>query len=255
MFNLVFIYSSFCLLLLVAKHGLKYISNDVERCLSLSVEQRMHGLICSLIRLSKQRTDAEKPMHLKLITSDVRQQIIRLDWEAKKEWEKNQPEGSGVDDDKQKEDGQVKALKTNKEVDEMMKAAAANIAARAAVGGDDMLSKWQHMAGKDGKKRERGIDAAASNCQASKDVNHKSSSASGISRDDNQDAEKRGLIRPLASGAVRQLGRNQVPQTGVARTISVKDVIAVMKREPQMARSRLIYRLYERIPYDRLTAA
>lgn len=35
MFNLVFIYSSFCLLLLVAKHGLKYISNDVERCLSL----------------------------------------------------------------------------------------------------------------------------------------------------------------------------------------------------------------------------
>lgn len=77
----------------------------------------MHGLICSLIRLSKQvsldssqlnlmyshkifliskislqRTDAEKPMHLKLITSDVRQQIIRLDWEAKKEWEKNQVE-------------------------------------------------------------------------------------------------------------------------------------------------------------------
>lgn len=59
----------------------------------------------------------------------------------------------------------------------------------------------------------------------------------------------------FSTGAVRQLGRNQVPQTGVARTISVKDVIAVMKRGPQMARSRLIYRLYERIPYDRLTAA
>ena len=27
-------------------------------------------------------------MHLKLITSDVRQQIIRLKWKAKGEWEK-----------------------------------------------------------------------------------------------------------------------------------------------------------------------
>lgn len=38
-----------------------------------------------------------------------------------------------------------------------------------------------------------------------------------------------------------------VPQTGVARTISVKDVIAVLEREPQMSKSSLIYRLYEKI--------
>ncbi|XLR23440.1 hypothetical protein S83_051340, partial [Arachis hypogaea] len=36
------------------KYGLKGVSNDVERCLSLCVEERMHGLISNLIRMSKQ---------------------------------------------------------------------------------------------------------------------------------------------------------------------------------------------------------
>lgn len=38
-----------------------------------------------------------------------------------------------------------------------------------------------------------------------------------------------------------------VPQTKVARAISVKDVIAVLEREPQMSKSTLIYRLYEKV--------
>ena len=59
-----------------------------------------------------------------------------------------------------------------------MMATAANVAARVAVGGDDMFSKWQHMAEQARQKRERGIDAASS-CQ---------------------EAEKRGLHSPLASG-------------------------------------------------------
>jgi transcription initiation factor TFIID subunit 4 len=56
---------------------------------------------------------------------------------------------------------------------------------------------------------------------------------------------------PLA-GAVRKFGRNQaiVPQTKVVRTITVKDVMAVLEREPQMSRSTLIYQLYERIRSD-----
>jgi len=37
------------------------------------------------------------------------------------------------------------------------------------------------------------------------------------------------------------------PQTRVARSISVKDVIAVLEREPQMSKSPLIHRLYEKI--------
>ncbi|XVF33264.1 hypothetical protein REPUB_Repub17cG0154000 [Reevesia pubescens] len=67
------------------------LSSQVDRN-APSVEERMRGLICNLIRLSKQRADAEKPMHLKLITSGVRQQIIRLNWKAKEEWEKKQVE-------------------------------------------------------------------------------------------------------------------------------------------------------------------
>jgi transcription initiation factor TFIID subunit 4 len=56
----------------------------------------------------------------------------------------------------------------------------------------------------------------------------------------------------LLAGAVRKVGRNQVivPQARVARKISIKDVIAVLEREPQMSRSTLIYRLYERIHSD-----
>ncbi|XP_021280845.1 transcription initiation factor TFIID subunit 4b-like [Herrania umbratica] len=206
---------------IMAKLGLKNISNDAERCLSLSVEERMRGLICNLIRHSKQRADVEKPVHLKLITSDVRQQIIRLNCKVKEEWEKKQveveklqkldelgaPEGSRVDGNKEKNEGQVKSIKMNKEDDDKMRANAANVAARAAVGGDDILSKWQLMAEQARQKREK-------------------------------EAEKGGLVSPLASGAVRKFG---------ARTISVKDVIAVLEREPQMSKSTLIHRLYERI--------
>lgn len=54
------------------------------------------------------------------------------------------------------------------------------------------------------------------------------------------------------AGTIRKCGRNQVitPQTRVARNISVKDVIAVLEREPQMSRSTMIYRLFERIQSD-----
>ncbi|XVF39829.1 hypothetical protein PTKIN_Ptkin01aG0063500 [Pterospermum kingtungense] len=77
---------------IMARSGLKNISNDVERCLSLCVEERMRGLLCNLIRLSKQRVDVEKPRHRTLITSDVRQQIMMMNRNAREEWEKKQAE-------------------------------------------------------------------------------------------------------------------------------------------------------------------
>jgi hypothetical protein len=54
------------------------------------------------------------------------------------------------------------------------------------------------------------------------------------------------------AGTVKKFGKNQVivPQTRVARSISVKDVISVLEREPQMSKSPLIYRLYERNQSD-----
>lgn len=78
-----------------------------------------------------------------------------------------------------------------------MRTNAANVAARAAVGGDDMLSKWQLMAEQARQKRE-GVDTSSS--QPAKDVSRKSSLSSGRSTRDNQDGEKRGSATVTSSG-------------------------------------------------------
>lgn len=54
------------------------------------------------------------------------------------------------------------------------------------------------------------------------------------------------------TGVMRKFGRNQgiSAPPRVARTISVKDMIAVLEREPQMSKSTLIYRLYDRVQSD-----
>ncbi|XP_027355829.1 transcription initiation factor TFIID subunit 4b-like isoform X10 [Abrus precatorius] len=237
---------------IITECGLKGMGNDLERCLSLCVEERMRGIISNMIRMSKQRVDFEKTRHQTVVTSDVRQQIMTMNRKAREEWEKKQAEteklrklndvegNTGIDGDKEKDEGRTKSTKVNKEVDDKMRTNAANVAARAAVGGDDMLSKWQLMAEQARQKREGGIDTS-SGSQPAKDVSRKSSSTSGRSTKDNHAKEKK--------GAARKFGRNHVtaPQSSVARSISVKDVIAVLEREPQMSKSSLIYRLYERI--------
>ncbi|KAE9599997.1 hypothetical protein Lal_00046152 [Lupinus albus] len=245
---------------ILVKYGLKGIGNDVERCLSQCVEERMRGLISNLIRLSKLRVDFEKTRHQTVVTSDVRQQIMTINRKLREEWEKKQAEAeklrksndiennTGLDGDK--DEGRIKSTKVNKEEDEKMRTNAANVAARAAVGGDDMLSKWQLMAEQARQKRE-GVTDMPSGSQSAKDVNRKSSSASGRSMKDNQEGDKKGPTIP-SSGAARKHGKNHVlaSQTRVARSISVKDVIGVLEREPQMSKSPLIYRLYERIHSD-----
>lgn len=67
-----------------------------------------------------------------------------------------------------------------------MRTTAANVAARAAVGGDDMLSKWQLMAEQAKQKRD-----AASGSHPGKDMPQKPSSSSSRNTRDNQEAEKR----------------------------------------------------------------
>ena len=89
-------------------------------------------------------------------------------------------------------------LQVNKEEDDKMRTNAANVAARAAVGGDDMLSKWQLMAEQARQKREGGMDTS-SGSQPAKDVNRKSSSASGKSTKDNQEGDKKGPTTFLAA--------------------------------------------------------
>ncbi|PRQ55727.1 putative transcription factor Hap3/NF-YB family [Rosa chinensis] len=233
---------------IVVRCGLKNIRNDVERCLSLCVEERMRGLINNLIGLSKQRVDAQKPRCHTITTSNVQLQIMNLNLAARKEWQVeeqavqklSEPDvNNGVNHSKDKDQGCSKLFKANKEEDDKMSTTAANVAALAAVGGDDMLSKWKLIAERARKKREGGFNAPS----VSQDVNHKPTTAGRIMMY-NQVAEK---MRDGA-GTIRNFGENQVvmPQTRVVRSISVKDVIAVLEREPWMSKSPLTYLLYER---------
>ncbi|KFK31737.1 hypothetical protein AALP_AA6G152500 [Arabis alpina] len=229
---------------IMAKVGLKHISNDVERCLSLCVEERMRGLLSHIIRLSKQRVDTEKSRHRTFITSDIRLQINEMNQKVKEEWEKKQAEaeklkkpseseeGDGVDSEKEKEDNRLKGVKVNKEDDDKMRTTAANVAARAAVGGDDAFLKWQLMA----EARQKSVS------EAGKDGNQKATSGGGRNSKDRQDAG-----RQFSGTGGRRLGKNQGSsnQPKVVRTISVKDVISVLEREPQMSKSTLMYRLIQ----------
>ncbi|CAH8332391.1 unnamed protein product [Eruca vesicaria subsp. sativa] len=230
---------------IMAKVGLKQISNDVERCLSLCVEERMRGLLSHIIRLSKQRVDTEKSRHRTVITSDVRQQINEMNQKVKEEWEKKQAEAEklkkpseseegdgGVDSEKEKDDNRSKGLKGNKEDDDKMRTTAANVAARAAVGGDDTFLKWQLMA----EARQKSVS------DAGKEGTQKATSSGGRNSKDKQDGGRR-----FTGAGGRRLGKNQGSslQPKVVRTISVKDVVAVLEREPQMSKSILMYRLLQ----------
>ncbi|GJW75319.1 transcription initiation factor TFIID subunit 4b [Tanacetum coccineum] len=117
---------------------------------------------------------------------------------AQEEWEKKHaiertpksrlsPEGSS-DGDEGRSRRRRKAA-SYKEEDYKMRTTAANVAARAAVGGDDMLSKWQLMAKQARQKREGGADSASTS-QPSLDVGPKPVSTSERTLNDNSDTEK-----------------------------------------------------------------
>lgn len=89
-------------------------------------------------------------------------------------------------------------LQVNKEEDGKLRTNAANVAARAAVGGDDMLSKWQLLAEQARQKREEAMDTS-SGSQPSNDVNPKSLSTSGRGTKDDQEGERKGSTAFLAA--------------------------------------------------------
>ncbi|KAK3139829.1 hypothetical protein QOZ80_5AG0391080 [Eleusine coracana subsp. coracana] len=237
------------------KCDLKNISGDVEHCLSMCVEERLHRFISTLVRVSKQRIDTEKTGHRLVITSDVGRQILMMNQKAKEEWDKKQAEeadknkkqteadgGGSAELEKEKEESRPKNVKPNKEEDDKMRTTAANVAARQAVGGSDMLSKWQLMAEQARQKRE-GLDVTAASQPGRGPASR--SSPMGKGSGDHQEGQKRSHSTAFGSGMKRP-GRGGF--VGPQRTISVKDCISVLEREPQMTKSRLIYRLYERLP-------
>ncbi|CAN0888661.1 Transcription initiation factor TFIID subunit 4b, partial [Linum grandiflorum] len=197
---------------IIAKSGLKNVllSSHVQKCLSLSVEERMRSLIRSMVEMSKRRIDSEKSRHRTVVTSDVRQQLMTENQQAKSELVKKQAEAEKL----RKVD---EVLNKEKEADKMRRTAV-NVAARAAVGGDqhDMLSKWKLMAGQALQKR----NPASSSQSASKGSNKLQTLAG---KNSNQDGQKK---------------------SGEDRTLSIKDLIAVMEREPQPSKYKLISKLY-----------
>ncbi|OEL34806.1 Transcription initiation factor TFIID subunit 4b, partial [Dichanthelium oligosanthes] len=222
------------------KCNLKNVSGDVEHCLSM-------------------RIDTEKTGHRLVITSDVGRQILQMNQKAKEEWDKKQAEdadknrkqteadGSGAAElEKEKEENRPKNAKPNKEEDDKMRTNAANVAARQAVGGSDMLSKWQLMAEQARQKRE-GLDVAAGS-QPGRGPGSRPLSKFGKGPGENQEGSKRSHSAAFGTGGMKRPGGT--PFTGPQRTISVKDVIRTLEREPQMTKSRLIYRLHVRLPGD-----
>ncbi|CAL4915062.1 unnamed protein product [Urochloa decumbens] len=240
---------------IMRKCNLKVIGTDVERCLSMCVEERLRGFISNIIRFSKQRVDVEKSRHrFYPLSSDVRSHIMRVNREAREQWDKKQAEdaerirkqndGDGnanIDIEKDKNDtrGSSKHAKAYKEDDDKMRTTAANVAARVAAGGDDMLSKWQLLAERNKQKSEGGDGSSGS--VPGNMLQHKPSPKSGKDSREEQGIEKRGFSTMLGSGGVRRS-----PLTKVARSVSVKDVMAALEREPQMSKSSVLFRLYGR---------
>ncbi|KAH9539078.1 hypothetical protein CY35_15G040100 [Sphagnum magellanicum] len=132
---------------IAAKCGIKSVSEDVERCLSMCVEERLRSMLYKLIKLSKQRCDLEKDMHKVVVTSDPRRQVLLMKKRSKEASEKKLAE----------ENERLRKLnEAQQEEEDKMRANAANVAARAAVGADDMLTKWQLLAAEGLAKRQGG---------------------------------------------------------------------------------------------------
>ncbi|CAM6094531.1 unnamed protein product [Calypogeia fissa] len=261
--------------------GVKSVSEDVGRCLSMSVEERLRSMLYRLIKLSKQRCDVDKERHKVIVTSDVRRQILLMKRRAKEMLDKkmaeeserlrklNEKKDKGSLPEVEREELKAKAQKAQQEEEDRLKANAANVAARAAVGADDMLLKWQMMAAQGRQKRQGGDAGAAEDGAANKG----GSSAEGVSASHADKKLENGDSATAGPGnaeidsqgpSASATGRPPGPGPGVTprllsgrrmvlskfgrgeRAITIKDVIAFLETEPQMSKSTLLYRLYER---------
>ncbi|VAI05727.1 unnamed protein product [Triticum turgidum subsp. durum] len=201
---------------IMRKYNLKSIGCDVERCLSMCVEERLRGFISNTIRLSKQRVDVEKSRHHYYpLSSDVRSHILRVNREAREQWDRKlaadanriRKQSDGDDNsvvssekDKAESRGTSKHAKTYKEEDDKMRTTAANAAVRVAAGGDDMLSKWQLLAEKN-KLRGEGGDGSSDSLPGTM-LPHKLSPKAGKGSREQQEIEKRGYFSMLGPGSV-----------------------------------------------------
>ncbi|KAJ0980272.1 hypothetical protein J5N97_008527 [Dioscorea zingiberensis] len=234
---------------IITKCGIASIGNDVERLLSMCVEERLRNLLPNLIRLSKKREDVEKSRHQVVVTADIRRHILSANQKAKKDHVKKHSE-----DPFQKKTHPEEVKKIPKLLDEVKdtcmnaskfevkdcsmevtdtcmnarklefsesagKISAANFAAHSAVGTDAVHAKWQLMAEEARQRRERGLEGGTIGSQVG--------TASG---------NKSNLKSPTVMSDPQITGR-----------ITIKDVISALGREKQMSNSVLLYTLYQRM--------
>ncbi|KAJ7566095.1 hypothetical protein O6H91_02G087700 [Diphasiastrum complanatum] len=248
---------------IATKHGIKNINDDVERCLSMSVEERLWSMVHRLVKISKQRSDMEQEKHTIVKTSDVRMQVMLIRRRAKEELDKKQAEEAErlrkLNEEKQAlaDVGKESIMKTQKEQqqeEDKLRTDAANLVARAAVGVDDMLMKWQMMAEQGRQKRQGdsgGVDSTAGTKPQDRSVAIESKGMPlGLGK---TESNTQGILPALSTGKPSgpASDASKTDSTGsrlekVPRKITVKDVIAFLELEPQMAKSALLYKLYER---------
>ncbi|XP_062211620.1 transcription initiation factor TFIID subunit 4b-like isoform X2 [Phragmites australis] len=179
--------------------------------------------------LTKKLAEIIRKCNLKVIGADVERCLSMGDG------------NSNLDSEKDKTDARAtsKNTKTHKEEDGKMRTTAANVAARVAAGGDDILSKWQLLA--EGNKQRNEGGGGSSGSLPGNMLPHKPSLKSGKDARVQQEIEKGGYSTMLGPGGVRRS-----PVTKVVRSITVRDVIAALEREPQMSKSSMLFQLYGR---------
>lgn len=250
--------------------GIESVSEDVERCLSLSIEEWFQNILYKATRFSKQRYDLEKRRQNVVVTSDTRQKIVSIKERAKEvkgsiealgQKQTDGPSKQSEEKEKAIEDKEKPKLKGKKlhKDDDKVRVQATNIAARKALGADDMLIKWQIMAEQARLKRtgEAGGSERVATDQASKfsGVNGRGE-LERMHMSKNAAAESVTTPKKSNSGMptlTTDTGRPPGSMPNVpsrSRLITVKDLIAVLEMEPQLAKSTLLYRLYDRIPWN-----
>lgn len=261
---------------IAAKHGVSIVSEEVDQCLSMSTEELLRSMLYKLVKLSNQRGDEEREMHKTVVTKDIQRRISQIRKRAKEQQEKkqaieserirklNEEKEKSTLNESAKEDVRTKEKKAQMDEEVKQRANAANVAARAAAGVNDMLIKWQMMAEKGRQKREG--DSGASDAAADVNVGTNIASSGGRTTDkkhgsgDVKAGGRTTVERPTTGAIFRKspgltTSRGPVHQLSVTnkpvkstRTISVKDVIAYLETEPKVAKSTLLYRLYDDSP-------
>ncbi|KAI5063134.1 hypothetical protein GOP47_0022208 [Adiantum capillus-veneris] len=186
---------------------------DVELCLSLSLEEFLRAIVCKLISCSNQRQGTAKENQQVVVTSDIRNQIAlsrkmaREAFDAKqgstKEAETHQKENEGQ---KGKKKEKEPAVGRDKPLSNQM---------------ESMLTKWTVMA--EQGRLKRGMDA-------------------GIRQN-----QVKGLQKDVEADMRRQPGfQDQVSKEQRQKPIIINDLTSVLENYSCTAKSELLYKFFLR---------